>query len=303
MIVYSDVIFLENLIMNFFILYCTAKLTRTIFKYFRIAAGALVGALYVIILMYVPENRVLYSLPAKVVLSVIIIWTSFKVLNFIHLLKILAVFYLSSFLFAGAALAFSGFSSQVGFAAGGRIIYAGDYKWSILMFSAIFIFILVKVLKNVYLLKIPGNKIIKSLKITAGEKQICLDALIDTGNSLTDPFTNYPVIIVEYSAIEELIPQKLKEMMQNDLNEDIIKTCETFAQTEWANRLRLIPFNSIGRKDGFLIGFRPDKVSISKNKKEVDTSKVIIAIYTDKLSQNNNYNALVGPQLILGLSS
>ena len=289
--------------MNFFILYCTAKLTRTIFKYFRIAAGALVGALYVIILMYVPENRVLYSLPAKVVLSVIIIWTSFKVLNFIHLLKILAVFYLSSFLFAGAALAFSGFSSQVGFAAGGRIIYAGDYKWSILMFSAIFIFILVKVLKNVYLLKIPGNKIIKSLKITAGEKQICLDALIDTGNSLTDPFTNYPVIIVEYSAIEELIPQKLKEMMQNDLNEDIIKTCETFAQTEWANRLRLIPFNSIGRKDGFLIGFRPDKVSISKNKKEVDTSKVIIAIYTDKLSQNNNYNALVGPQLILGLSS
>ena len=303
MIVYSDVIFLENLIMNFFILYCTAKLTRTIFKYFRIAAGALVGALYVIILMYVPENRVLYSLPAKVVLSVIIIWTSFKVLNFIHLLKILAVFYLSSFLFAGAALAFSGFSSQVGFAAGGRIIYAGDYKWSILMFSAIFIFILVKVLKNVYLLKIPGNKIIKSLKITAGEKQICLDALIDTGNSLTDPFTNYPVIIVEYSAIEELIPQKLKEMMQNDLNEDIIKICETFAQTEWANRLRLIPFNSIGRKDGFLIGFRPDKVSISKNKKEVDTSKVIIAIYTDKLSQNNNYNALVGPQLILGLSS
>ena len=303
MIVYSDVIFLENLIMNFFILYCTAKLTRTIFKYFRIAAGALVGALYVIILMYVPENRVLYSLPAKVVLSVIIIWTSFKVLNFIHLLKILAVFYLSSFLFAGAALAFSGFSSQVGFAAGGRIIYAGDYKWSILMFSAIFIFILVKVLKNVYLLKIPGNKIIKSLKITAGEKQICLDALIDTGNSLTDPFTNYPVIIVEYSAIEEFIPQKLKEMMQNDLNEDIIKTCETFAQTEWANRLRLIPFNSIGRKDGFLIGFRPDKVSISKNKKEVDTSKVIIAIYTDKLSQNNNYNALVGPQLILGLSS
>lgn len=303
MIVYSDVIFLENLIMNFFILYCTAKLTRTIFKYFRIAAGALVGALYVIILMYVPENRVLYSLPAKVVLSVIIIWTSFKVLNFIHLLKILAVFYLSSFLFAGAALAFSGFSSQVGFAAGGRIIYAGDYKWSILMFSAIFIFILVKVLKNVYLLKIPGNKIIKSLKITAGEKQICLDALIDTGNSLTDPFTNYPVIIVEYSAIEELIPQKLKEIMQNDSSEDIIKICETFAQTEWASRLRLIPFNSIGRKDGFLIGFRPDKVSISKNKKEVDTSKVIIAIYTDKLSQNNNYNALVGPQLILGLSS
>jgi len=303
LIVYSDVIFLENLIMNFFILYCTAKLTRTIFKYFRIAAGALVGALYVIILMYVPENRVLYSLPAKVVLSVIIIWTSFKVLNFIHLLKILAVFYLSSFLFAGAALAFSGFSSQVGFAAGGRIIYAGDYKWSILMFSAIFIFILVKVLKNVYLLKIPGNKIIKSLKITAGEKQICLDALIDTGNSLTDPFTNYPVIIVEYSAIEELIPQKLKEIMQNDSSEDIIKICETFAQTEWASRLRLIPFNSIGRKDGFLIGFRPDKVSISKNKKEVDTSKVIIAIYTDKLSQNNNYNALVGPQLILGLSS
>ena len=303
MIVYSDVIFLENLIMNFFILYCTAKLTRTIFKYCRIAAGALVGALYVIILMYVPENRVLYSLPAKVVLSVIIIWTSFKVLNFIHLLKILAVFYLSSFLFAGAALAFSGFSSQVGFAEGGRIIYAGDYKWSILMFSAIFIFILVKVLKNVYLLKIPGNKIIKSLEITAGEKQICLDALIDTGNSLTDPFTNYPVIIVEYSAIEELIPQKLKEIMQNDPNEDIIKLCETFAQTEWASRLRLIPFNSIGRKDGFLIGFRPDKVSISKNKKEVDTSKVIIAIYTDKLSQNNNYNALVGPQLILGLSS
>lgn len=303
MTVYFDVIFLENLIMNFFILYCTAKLTRTIFKYCRIAFGALVGALYVIILMYVPENRVLYSLPAKVVLSVIIIWTSFKVLNIIHLFKILSVFYLSSFLFAGAALAFSGFSSQVGVAAGGRIIYSGDYKWSILMFSAIFIFILVKVLKNVYLLKIPGNKIIKSLKITAGEKQICLDALIDTGNSLTDPFTNYPVIIVEYSAIEELIPQKIKEMMQNDLNEDTIKICETFAQTEWASRLRLIPFNSIGRKGGFLIGFRPDKVSISKNKKEVDTSKVIIAIYTDKLSQNNNYNALVGPQLILGLSS
>lgn len=289
--------------MNFFILYCTAKLTRTIFKYYRIIAGALLGALYVIILMYVPENRIMFSLPAKVILSIIIICVSFKVLNFMHLLKILSVFYLSSFLFAGAALAFSGFSPQVGVAVGGRIIYIGDYKWSILIFSVLFIFILIKVLKNVYLLKLPVNKIIKSLKITTGDRQICLDALIDTGNSLTDPFTNYPVIIVEYSAVEELIPEKLKEIMHSNCSEDIIKICEMFAQTEWANRLRLIPFNSIGKRDGFLIGFKPDKVSILKNKKEVETSKVIIAIYTDRLSQNNNYNALIGPQLIFSFSN
>lgn len=303
LIVYSDVIFLENLIMNFFILYCTAKLTRTVFKYARIASGALIGALYVIVLMYLPENRLLYSLVAKIILSVVIIWTSFKILDFFHLIKILAVFYLSSFLFAGAALAFSGFSSQVGVVSSGRIIYIGDYKWSILMLSALFIFILVKMLKNIYLLKMPGNKMIKSIKIIADSKQIYIDALIDTGNSLIDPFTNYPVIIVEYSAIEQLVPQKFKDLMGSSSENDIIKMCEAVAQTEWVSRFRLIPFNSLGKKDGFLIGFRPDKVSLIKNKKEVETSKVIIGIYTERLSQNNNYNALVGPQFMLGLIS
>jgi len=64
------------------------------------------------------------------------------------------------------------------------------------------------------------------------------------------------------------------------------------------SRFRLIPFTSLGKENGMLIGFRPDYIEVGENAEKKGITDVIIGIYNRALSKNNNYSALLSPELI-----
>lgn len=45
-----------------------------------------------------------------------------------------------------------------------------------------------------------------------------LNALLDTGNSLYDPITKSPVILVEYTKIQHALPIEIREIFQKIRN-------------------------------------------------------------------------------------
>jgi len=57
----------------------------------------------------------------------------------------------------------------------------------------------------------------------------------------------------------------------------------------------MIPFNSIGKTSGMLIGFRPDQVMVGAKNSRQD---VVIGIYNDKLTPDGRYQALLSPDLL-----
>ena len=60
----------------------------------------------------------------------------------------------------------------------------------------------------------------------------------------------------------------------------------------------MVPFMSIGKENGMLIGIRVDKIIIHNEEETIQKSKVIVCLYNKKLTKDNKYNALIGLNLL-----
>ena len=83
-----------------------------------------------------------------------------------------------------------------------------------------------------------------------------------------------------------------------DDNQDEDDILDHLSQSSWANRLRIIPFSSIGRKNGILVGVRADAIMVHTGKKNVLHNNVVIGIYRDKLSQDGSYHLLIPSEIV-----
>ena len=127
--------------------------------------------------------------------------------------------------------------------------------------------------------------------------QVCVHTmgLVDTGNCLFDPITGKPVIVVEMSLMEEA----LEPSLYNDLK-TIVKFEDTsyHINSENATKIRLIPFQSIGKKRGILPAIILDEVEIRKDTQFLCSKKVIAALYDDMLSQTKEYQVILHKSLL-----
>ena len=101
MIIYVDVIFLENLILDFIILLATSIIVNNKLKIKRLILGSIVGGIYTIYTLISNDNLFL-----KIISSLIIVFISFGYKNKKYFLKTLGVFYLTSITFGGGSFMF-----------------------------------------------------------------------------------------------------------------------------------------------------------------------------------------------------
>ena len=112
--------------------------------------------------------------------------------------------------------------------------------------------------------KIPKNPI-------CSKKSIFIKGLLDTGNALREPVTNLPCIIVESDFFNDL-----------ELN---------------SNNEFLIPYSTIG-EDGLLKGFKSKDIRIRGEDKKWRNVEVILCECKNKLSKENDFNALLSRGVI-----
>ena len=110
-----------------------------------------------------------------------------------------------------------------------------------------------------------------------------------TGHSLIDPISKKPVLIVEYRAFNEMLPLQFRKIFEK---ENIYSTINEMSENSYVNKLRIIPYSSLGNEKGILIGFEVDKMIV--NGKSVE--KPIVGIYNSVLCKNGLYNALISPK-------
>ena len=122
------------------------------------------------------------------------------------------------------------------------------------------------------------------------EEKSSIKVILDTGNFLTDPITNIPVLIVELHKLTKIIPQNISKIILRSELEDI--------DNEIKKRCSIIPFSSIGKNNGMIIGFRPDYIKIHTEDGEEIRKKVIVGIYENKITKNGVYSGLIGLNLL-----
>lgn len=295
--VYGEYLFLENLLMNFIILHITGYFSKYQGSNVKLLFGAIIGALYSFIIFF-PALHFLLTFSMKLVISMLIIIVAFTPQTFKSFFKYISIFYLVSFVFGGTAFAvfyFTNFNSIIS----NGIFYTNDFNIRILLYSVALAYILILISINFIKSKVSKTKILKEIIIEFDKKRKGVNALIDTGNSLSDPISRFPVIIVEYNAIEEILPEGIKDIFNNDDYNKLERLTEILKNSNWINRFRIIPYTSLGKENGILIGFKPDNVELVNEGNIISLNKIIIGISTNKLSQNGDYKALINPDILI----
>ena len=102
MTIYIDIIFLENLFMNYIILFATATIVKTPLRILRIFISSVIGSIYAII-SYMSILEIYSSTVLKIMLSMAMVYIAFNSKTSKQFLKQLMIFYLTSFTFGGVA--------------------------------------------------------------------------------------------------------------------------------------------------------------------------------------------------------
>ena len=124
----------------------------------------------------------------------------------------------------------------------------------------------------------PGQRYVP-VEIHYGDKEISLTALVDTGNTLRDPVSGCPVLVVDGNVAEVLLGLSQRQ---------IAAPVETMSSGVYMG-LRLIPYSAVGQSNGMLLGMRVDKLYICG--KEAD---MILAFAPQRIGNGKNFQALAG---------
>ena len=294
-IIYIDVIFLENVIMNFIILYATAIILKINPKTTRLIFASIIGSVYAII-TYVTQIEIYTSVVLKSILAIIIVYVAFYPQNIKKMLKQVAIFYLTSFVFGGVTLYLIYYiKPQEVFIKNG--VFVGQHILKIIMLSAIVAFVTIKISLKIIKTKINPKDMYCKIKIKLNEKIIETRAMIDTGNLVKEPITNTPVVILESSLLEDILPSKILNNLENILGGDFSKIPEEIQQ-KYISKFRCIPFSSLGKQNGMLLGIKADEIQIEVEEEKKNSKNVIIGIYDKSLTKKGEYRALIGIELI-----
>lgn len=295
MTIYLDIVLLENLCMNYIILFATGVIIKIKLHHFRMILSALIGGVYAI-LAYMQMLEIYSNMAVKVVLSICMVYIAFSPKGVKALLKQLLMFYLVSFVFGGCAFALLYFvKPQDILMVNG--VYIGTYPVKIALLGGIVGFVIVhaafKIVKN----RMSKKGLIYDVEIKIDDKTTKVKAMLDTGNQLKDPITKIPVMLVEKEKLYEILPKDILNNVDNILGGD---WKESEGDICYRSRFRIIPFNSIGKQNGMLLGFKVDEIKVITDIDEISNKKVIVCIYNQKLTKANTYSALIGLDMLEG---
>ena len=104
MAIYLDIIFFENLLMNFIILYACEIILKLQLKIIKTLLSSALGSIYAII-WYITALDIFSNIFLKLILSFVMVYIAFEPQNIKKFFKGLILFYLTSFTFGGVAIA------------------------------------------------------------------------------------------------------------------------------------------------------------------------------------------------------
>lgn len=253
---YLDVQFLTDFAMNTALLLLTAKILKFPVKGRRIGAAAAVGALANLAVLILQVRIGWKGLAVFPILTAALMQkAAFAVKGWRRLGKAVAVFYGTAFLMAGAV----------------QYINPAARKnlWWFLMSSAGAYAILL-LFYRLYLLGRRRHGNIYPVHLYIGEERVSLNGLLDTGNSLRDPWFRKPVTIVEQSALKDVDEACLQQM-----------------------KLHMIPYSSIGRQNGVLMGIVIPKMVIEAEDGERTVEEPVLAISQAGVSSDKRYQVIL----------
>lgn len=294
MVIYVDLLFAINLLIDAFMLVMTGVIRKSTLIWWRIAIAALVGASYVLFI-FMPSLSAMFHFTAKVLISLIIVWIAFGYRGWQRFSKHVAAFYMLNFVAAGGVIGVQQIlQSQSEFLDGIRFTSTGAVTIP-LQLSISFILLTITPIAWLFRQVVVNRRRIDAIskwvmpvEIGFLNHVITCQGLLDTGNQLHEPMTGLPVMICELQLWEEVIP--------HDIFEIISKQAFQTAKVKWeyADRIRYIPYRGIHSGVQVMMAIRPDYVFVNG----VQIERVIIGLRAESFHHDHAYQTIIHPDLI-----
>ncbi len=265
--IYIDVLLGINLFINYFLLLSVSKFLSIPLQRMRLLFGSLLGAVYSLSIL-LPEIPVVLSLLMKLAMSATIILVSYPFHGLKEFLRELADFYIISFSFAGLMIAVWYFIAPQGMIINNSVVYF-NISPLVLILLTVVCYLVIRLINRITGRQAPDSLYCRIQIEYGGNKSDCM-AKVDTGNSLCEPFSNYPVVVVCDEYINGMLPP------------------------ESSGKIRFVPFHAVSG-EGLLPAFKPDKLIIHCAGKQYEQKNVYIAVATKKLGDTG---ALLNPDLL-----
>lgn len=243
--------------MDYLLLLLLKKMLKCKVTYRRILFGAMTGACFTcfIVVLPIPYAMIKFVLFHTLV-NTFMIRVGLKIKHVRQFVKAYFLLYIGSFLLGGVLLAFS---QYVSIGSLFFIIATSGYH----IVSKIWDYIVSIQQQDCYQCEVD---------LYFQEKIYRVQAIIDTGNRLRDPYTNQPVNILDR------------------------KIARTFLGEEKMSNIHYIPYHSIGKQEGVLMAVQIERMRIYREE-EYWIEKPLLGISETMISADGEYQMILNPNL------
>jgi len=215
--IYIDLVFLINLIMDFYILSGVKFLLHLKTKLYRIIIGSFVGSLSIFLLFFSFSNLILNIL--KISISIIMILITFGKNKFLY--NLFYLYIISIFLGGSIYL----INDSLGYEVDGLLFITNGYSINLIILVLISPIILLLYIKELLNYKKKINTLYDVI-IKFKTCEINIEGFLDTGNKLVDPYFHRPIILLNKKYIN-LRGKKIIYVPFNSLNNNGLLKCVT----------------------------------------------------------------------------
>lgn len=279
MVVYADVLLIVNLFVNYALLLCSSMIMKKHTQRLRILLGAAIGAFYGFVI-FLPDLPSAAEFALRIAATVLIVLGTFGYKNLPSFLRSFFTFFAVSFAFGGIMLVLWVTVAPIGMIYNNGAVYF-DIDLAVLAVSTVVSFAVVSLIAHFTARRAPKDSI-ALVKIVYKGKETKLTALVDTGNSLTETFSGFPVVLGEAESLEKIIPDAVRGFLNG---EDVSSSSE----------MRLVMHKTVSGT-GVLPVFRPDYIEVKSVSHNVKTSEVYVAVTKNNLARGE-YEMILNPAL------
>lgn len=273
MTVYADVLLLVNLIIDYFLLSLTARLSKNKISLWRMLVGSLIGALSSLYI-FLPQMAITVEMIIKLSVSAVICLVVFGFHTIKYYFKCFSIFTAVTMGYGGTMVAVWYLFKPNGMKINNSVVYFNVSPVFLIGFSAV-AYLIVAVVRKITESNCVYSEMC-SIEVVADGVSTSLNAIVDTGNSVEDVFSLSEIIVVDESVAYNLF--------------DGYPSADNLKR-----RYRALPISTVSGTS-LLDGYRCDKAYISYGKKSKQLKSPVLAVA--KAEIKDGYNAIVNPKIL-----
>lgn len=278
MVVYLDVLFAVNALMDGASMLAASALGGVRVGRLRLLFAALLGGGYAVLSAVLPPFA---ALPVRLLAGIGLCAAAF--VGQPNFVRVCALYFV-------VAASFAGLASALGAVSGRRLIFGAGYYFAVplrvLLLAAAAGYALSGVLLRGDARHGPLRREVERVRICFDGRECEVRLLHDTGNILAEPVSGRPVLVLGKGMACTLLGEPLRAALKGTAD---AATCLAALPPTIACQCGLLPYKAVGVADGLLLYFRPDRVQ----RADGAMLDCVCAVGPDSIG-NGAYDGLIG---------